>query len=639
MAASSTEDLVFRILGDGTQYEKTLKDAEKATETFTKGVVDSGSSLKNFSSILDDTKNASMRVLETVGANEWFKEIAKDSEGATTGIKKFGESIQKWAGTTSLSNVLADLQKMFTGLQASLNALTVDTVPEMFASAWKLASAAVVGALASVKASVLAVSAAILASPLMAVGVVVGIAGAVLVGLNALANYRNRAKELQDEFDQNKKDREATLAEDQKRTSDVIQRSNLQTGSGREETIKKELQKAEEEHQKVLKARDKAKADMKGIESTALFADPKETKVLDASIWDKFGWTERGKQAREALKGTQEELDRVNGKMEELTNQLKLNEKEAVNAVGGLRKEFELTGATIGMSAREAKVALAQMKINSLDVAASVADLNDDWFLAEEMWAEAEVLQRQLTEANLEGVLLEQALAVQKVKDEVKQLNESLQEQVDKLGMTNEEYKIWKIQQDAIKAGTIISDEELAKLKDLQLTLKQNKDFKKVEEAAKATTKKFATPEEKYIEEAMKLDQMLTSDLITQQVYNKALEQTRKKFDEAANGAKGAYEQVAKFDAALVGSAEAAQRIQLARERLDLRYTNRVPKVEQFLDPVEKPMNKADRPVEMKLEEMIQLLQVQIDIAREEGYEFKNEDNTPVIFLEDAGLS
>lgn len=156
----------------------------------------------------------------------------------------------------------------------------------------------------------------------------------------------------------------------------------------------------------------------------------------------------------------------------------------------------------------------------------------------------------------------EAAKAKKKLKEEVDGLTASLMEEVLTFGMTSEQVKIFKLQM----MGA--SEAELANARGLENMLHWLRENKKLMEEGARVTKEFRTPTEKFADRVKELEKMLEAGAISETTFGRAMEDAKKKLKEAEKGAKGARQEIQSFDAALVGSAEAASRIQAQRDRL-----------------------------------------------------------------------
>lgn len=149
----------------------------------------------------------------------------------------------------------------------------------------------------------------------------------------------------------------------------------------------------------------------------------------------------------------------------------------------------------------------------------------------------------------------------------------SLQEQIATFGMSATQIKLYKLELSGY------SYEELALARILERTIRLKKEGEKL-------TKKYQSPEAKYVEKIDELNAMVSAGAITFDVYTNAVAAAQKELDKAGQMADKVH---SKFEAAEVGSAEALQRYQ---EYLDaIRITSRPPAgVKVFGSPQDVPV-------------------------------------------------
>ena len=132
------------------------------------------------------------------------------------------------------------------------------------------------------------------------------------------------------------------------------------------------------------------------------------------------------------------------------------------------------------------------------------------------------------------------------------------------------EQAIEKIKQDSLILKTTI---------DLLPTLinakKADEEFKKLKEDAKSLTKEMMTPLEKYNEGITRLVRMAKAQLIDKQTFTRGVQDLTKKYDDATDSIRKARQELEKFDAALIYSAEGQYRIDKFKEMLREQLDNR----------------------------------------------------------------
>jgi hypothetical protein len=335
----------------------------------------------------------------------------------------------------------------------------------------------------------------------------------------------------------------------------------------------------------------------------------KEARAKHTSLDDYMGTTEKSKRMQENVKAAQEELDTINATIEVFRERLTKSGKEALQAIRSSRQEVVSSVETLGMSPTELRIRAGEESVRKAQeafTAVSFAPETDDNFVeniiaTEEALKTLKETQKELVELRFDVTIADQAKAAYDLKQRVKGVTEGLEGQIVALQMTNSELEIWKLQQQALKAGTYIDDKELQRIKGLQEAKDAAQELARLKEKGKQLDSTHASPEDKYRTEVEELNEMLEEGYIKQTTYNKALEEAGKRFDDAGKDAKHATDEILKYDHALAGSQEAADRLAKQQELFDTqgRSKRARPAVEdrlwlqQTVDLAENPLTKA----------------------------------------------
>jgi TP901 family phage tail tape measure protein len=144
---------------------------------------------------------------------------------------------------------------------------------------------------------------------------------------------------------------------------------------------------------------------------------------------------------------------------------------------------------------------------------------------------------------------------------EVENYTEALERQAHTFGMTERAAKLYELQ---LKGAT---DAQIEEARGLLNLIDRLEEIKKLQKEAEDITEKNRTPFEKYSEQAQKLRMLLGKGLITPETFHRAMESAREELEGVGDEAKKAREEIERFDAALLRSAEAASRFAVYRDR------------------------------------------------------------------------
>lgn len=250
--------------------------------------------------------------------------------------------------------------------------------------------------------------------------------------------------------------------------------------------------------------------------------------------------------------GYQAAADEAKAKTEQWTNQVKYLQEELRKAmkppdendelkghIDKLTKKYQEQIATIGMSKEQVEI----------------------WKLTQEGATGA-----MLANVSALGAQADELTRVHKKQEEVKKsansFIESLTAEVTTFGLSSEEAKLYKLRMEGA------SDAQLNQARALLDTKAALEAEKGVMKRAADIVKESTPPWAKYQDEVGELQMLLSQGALTQEEYGYALEATQKRFDATQGKVQKATAEVQKFDAALVGSAEALFRVNAYQEKM-----------------------------------------------------------------------
>lgn len=571
----TVDEATVKYYGDATNYVDALNQIDAANKKMTKGVTATGETITEFGKNLSTATSSAVEGLNKLGANKWFDDLGKHAGVASEEVAKVGKSLKSWWSDSTIMDGFYSLRRSFDSATAAAKVFASDTIPEMFEGAWNAACMAVAKSVGVVKAAVVGFTTFVMANPVLAGAGIAAFAAAAGVATLAVGHWRNRMSELNAEFAQNAEDRKQARKEYEKETEQILRRSRIElTPEAQMRTRFVGLEQGYGEFEQLEERRRELEKMKKAVQSTALFADSSSLNMassrfgLDGSLFDRFGWTEGSQKLNEALKENQEEIARVQERFNRLTEDMVTDGQKVVDSIMAVRQSIEEQNRTMGMTDTEARFSNLRQDIAGLWQAGGMAEYLDDIELAMQLYEQAAEAQRQLNNARVDQMFLDQAKAAHQGKEFIKDQTAAIEDQLAKLQMTNEEYTKWKTQQDLMKSGKTVSKEDLEKLDELRETLKIQKEISTLKDKGKKLNEQYSSPDEKFKKAAQELNEMLTRGFITQETYNKGVENLGKEYDAAANKADKATAATMRFDASLQGSVESMARIANQRDFL-----------------------------------------------------------------------
>jgi hypothetical protein len=237
-------------------------------------------------------------------------------------------------------------------------------------------------------------------------------------------------------------------------------------------------------------------------------------------------------------------LEEMRRRVKLLTEELKKmttvsQNEEALAALDKLNEKFETQLKTMFMTKTEAEI------YKSTKGVLTGAELEHTRVLAQQVEYWELVKKRQ-----------------EELKKGTEDLIKSLFEEISTAGMTADQIKLWKLEQLGLTGAT--EQSLMILMQYAQVANNYKEDLKK----GKDLMKEVRTPTEVYNDRLKELQKWLQEGAINQTVYNRAMEDAKKKLHDAAGGATHAREELQKLDAVLAGGGEAYTRMVEYQERV-----------------------------------------------------------------------
>jgi len=438
---------------------------------------------------------------------------------------------------SKLRDLVAWLQKLPDWLKKTLVALTaLVAVLVTLTTVGPL----VIAVLTAIVASVKALGVAIMTSPLTGWIVLIGLAITAVVALTRVAREAGNAitgmsdamkkneesiknlNDIMDKYHQSRIDAAKALPSSEQRKAQLEE--ELKGLEKNLEASKKYLEQEQKKYAKNRGVKDFVSASIYAISFTS----------LDVSAGD-----------REALKDAEVHVEKYRerlSKVKEEISAIKQAEQNRITKLVGdsdllikkLREEIQ----TVGMTTDEIEL----FRLSQAAGADATTGL---------VGAQLELVEALMAEKKA-------ALEVDQVKRRIIDLNDTLQAQIDNFGKSAEEVDISRLEAEAKRLGVAISADELRfKAKQLQ----GMREFKQLEDRAKAITKENLTPIQKFNDIQTELNTLLEKGLITEETFAAAIKKAKDEMTKLK-------EEVMLVDAVSASSAEAVARISDYRARL-----------------------------------------------------------------------
>lgn len=153
------------------------------------------------------------------------------------------------------------------------------------------------------------------------------------------------------------------------------------------------------------------------------------------------------------------------------------------------------------------------------------------------------------------AALLDKAKETQQLTKSINDLEESLRGSVETFGMSSDEATLYKLR---LQGAT---DEQLVMIESLMEQKRGLEETNEVMKRGEQVVKQFMTPTQKYADRVSELNDLLNAGAIDQDTYSRAVEDANKLLGESGESAKAAREEVQKLDAVLANSADAQERV------------------------------------------------------------------------------
>lgn len=303
-----------------------------------------------------------------------------------------------------------------------------------------------------------------------------------------------------------------------------------------------------------------------------------------------FGEAERTEfaEAKSAVDDLRKRIGDTAGFTDKLKSELSLAEGrtttlEAKAAIDEMTKSLKLEAATIGMTSTQ--VDLYRIKLLGANDAALMAVKSQAAYVERlkefgKVKSDIDTILAEAKDFALFGELDEDSAKIERIREQVRKLKADVAKAgPDDTAMRLERFAFPDKSDEEIarKAGETARRQAenavqpfIDKLNEAEGMLVRKKDIeahKKLVEEAAAVVEQLATPVEQYAKTVEQLNKLFGTGLISEKVFERGMEDAKKKLDDATNSAKDFNSELQKLDGALVGSAEAQARIEADFER------------------------------------------------------------------------
>lgn len=532
MNETELQRMVVRFTGDNTNYKEMLQDTIKNTESATNQVVGHAQKVQNFANTLRDFALSATAAMALLGASEWFDVLNKEIEKATGGVASLSASFTRLASNVlKATAAISSLITTYTAFRAANEGLSLVALSATWKTAWAAASGAVVTSLGAVKAAIIAVSVAAAASPAAAFAWTAAAVVGIVNVATAIIGYRDHLAKVQEQLEKNDMAHIRAMESYRKSTDEILYNINrMSSGADRSKGFEKQYQAAYLELEELNEAYDKAKKKHDDFRSLSVVFNP----FSGSNLRDYFGMTERSKEAEQAkvhaAQAAYEAEERLNKLEDEWANDPALEK-----SIASLKAEFEQQTAVLGKTGGAARLAALEYKM--------LTDSSDK-------------LKKQLVEAKDALQKLEYAKATKDASDFI----DSLNMQRVTAGKNADEIKRMNLVFAQLSAGKV-NQAQILHIDALIDEKKTQEQLDKLKEKAKSMAQELRTPLEVYQDKVEELDSMLDKNVVTQELYNKAMEKAKKGYDDATKSAMEQRKELERLDAAQLGSAEHAARM------------------------------------------------------------------------------
>lgn len=241
--------IVYKLMGDGTSYERMLKDADKSTKKATTSIKDNLDSLQKNTEKLSETIDGQEKNIikasdalsafsdtakKTVGGKlgEWTETVSKTFKRLTGSVKEGTDASEGWVNSSA--SMIGSAKKTienFTGLKESIMAVSAASVSASFAASWTTAMTTVQTAVNATKASFISMGNAIKTASLLTLGkwglIAAGITVAVGTIVYAVKSYSDSLKEADKDIDKMSKTTNKLLSKWDAQTSEIMERGGF----------------------------------------------------------------------------------------------------------------------------------------------------------------------------------------------------------------------------------------------------------------------------------------------------------------------------------------------------------------------------------------------------------------------------
>lgn len=311
-----------------------------------------------------------------------------------------------------------------------------------------------------------------------------------------------------------------------------------------------------------------AEKELQGYNSAVKSAE-KEVEELNGR-WARFVGDKILDQANKELDGHKSKLEQAKSRVEQLTNaynKLKAPEadQELINEVKKFTREMELQGRIIGMTSDQAqlyKFILRGAKNEIIDAARAQVDLNRNLSDFNKLVDRSRDTVKTLAdEIRFHGIDTG-TVNIIKMREELGRLTFEMARLKSENPKNFDKILIMESSIESVKRAIEQTEKLLVARKKLQET-------EKLSERGRDITKQFRKPIEVYKDAVTELTTLLDRGFINQETFNSAVDEARKKFDDATKSIHKTRESIQMLNAVKFGGPEAEQRFNQYRDLIN----------------------------------------------------------------------
>lgn len=568
------ERLVTTLTVNATGFESGMKTAQVATKATETAVKASGKSVQDFYKELKEFATTTHSSMEALGVEEWFKDLTREIKTASSAVgdlgpavtaivrplESAGNSVSRWTDLytkmrTSLGEkgLLESAKDTWIKVTTAIGTAVTSVIPMIKTAFASMAT--------SVVASIKAVTAAMVASPAIFVVAAAAIVTAVtLIAGSVMKVQKNAeaAKKLVTEVEEASKKRRGATAEEFERNQE---KADTLRGEEKTRFDQERLEKVQDQVREAVKSRQEAESRLKTL----------TTFSWTSQVADTLGFSQRVKVTTAAVEARKAEEAQAKEERDKLEEEIRV---KPLRDIAALHKATDEDTMLVGLRGTDRELKKIETSLQrNIDLREFYVD-GLGWDEEEE---EVVKLDEAIAATTKELNRYKDALtdnkgahAVQETKDKVDSLNKSLEDTIEQLKYTGNEWELYKAKSEALGRGAPMTQEQEDRVKTLLEDKKILQDRKKMKEESEQLTRKYRTPADKFGEEMSRLEEMNREGLLDEPTFGKAVEEITKEFNKTEKAIQAAKSAVEQFDGALVGTSESAKRLEKYRQQYEM---------------------------------------------------------------------